>query len=81
MTECDGGDPSEQLFRGSDRGVRKTARVFVGESIVRKTDRVLNKGDDAIVCLPRAKIETITERVENISGMVAYQIFLVVNTI
>ena len=37
-------------------------------SIVRKTDRVLNKGDDVVVCLPRAKIKTITERVENIVG-------------
>ncbi|KAI0214967.1 hypothetical protein LSAT2_032978 [Lamellibrachia satsuma] len=47
-------------------GVRKRARVFVGDSIVRKTDRVLNKGDDVVVCLPGAKIEAITERVENI---------------
>ena len=47
-------------------GVRK--RVFVGDSIVRKTDRVLNKGDDVVVCLPGAKIEAITERVENIVG-------------
>ena len=37
-------------------GVRKRARVFVGDSIVRKTDRVLNKGDDVVVCLPGAKI-------------------------
>ncbi|KAI0208713.1 hypothetical protein LSAT2_006601 [Lamellibrachia satsuma] len=43
-------------------GVRKRARVFVGDSIVRKTDRVLNKGDDVVVCLLGAKIETITER-------------------
>ena len=49
-------------------GVRKRARVFVGDSIVRKTDRVLNKGDDVVVCLPWAKIEAITERVENIVG-------------
>ena len=49
-------------------GVRKRARVFVWDSIVRKTDRVLNKGDDVIVCLPGAKIETITERVKNIVG-------------
>ena len=48
--------------------VRKRARVFVGDSIVRKTDRVLNKGDDVVVCLPGAKIEAITERVENIVG-------------
>ena len=49
-------------------GARKRARVFVGDSIVRKTDRVLNKGDDVVVCLPGAKIEAITERVENIVG-------------
>ena len=49
-------------------GVRKRTRVFVGDSIVRKTDRVLNKGDDVVVCLPGAKIEAITERVENIVG-------------
>ena len=49
-------------------GVRKRARVFVGDSIVRKTNRVLNKGDDVVVCLPVAKLEAITERVENIVG-------------
>ena len=37
-------------------------------SIVRKTDRVLNKGDYVEVCLPGVKIEAITERVENIVG-------------
>ena len=50
-------------------GVRKRARVFVGDSIVRKTDRILNKGEDVVVCLPGAKIEAITERVENIVGL------------
>ncbi|KAI0241944.1 hypothetical protein LSAT2_015403 [Lamellibrachia satsuma] len=59
-------------------GVRKTLyhcptntlflRVFVGDSIVRKTARVLNKGDDMVVCLPGANIEAITERVKNIVG-------------
>ena len=49
-------------------GVRKRVRVFVGDSIVRKTDRVLNKGDDVVVCLPGAKIEAITQRVKNIVG-------------
>ena len=47
-------------------GVRKRTSVFVGDSIVRKIDRVLNKGDDLVVCLPGAKIAAITERVENI---------------
>ena len=50
-------------------GVRKRAWVFVGDSMVRKTDRVLNKGEDVVVCLPGAKIEAITERVENIVGL------------
>ena len=40
----------------------------MGDSIVRKTDRVLNKGDDVVVCLPGPKIEAITDRVENIVG-------------
>ena len=40
----------------------------MGGSIVRKADIVLNKGDDVVVCLPGAKIEAITERVENIVG-------------
>ena len=40
----------------------------MGDSIVSKTDRVLNKGDDVVVCLPVAKIEAITERVEHIVG-------------
>ena len=49
-------------------GVRKRARVFVGDSIVRKTDIVLNKENDVVVCLPGAKTEAITERVKNIVG-------------
>ena len=49
-------------------GVRRRARVFVGDSIVRKTDRALNKGDDVVVCFPGAKIKAIIERVEKILG-------------
>ena len=33
-------------------GLRERARMFVGDSIVRKTDRDLNKGDGLVVCLP-----------------------------
>ena len=40
----------------------------MGDSIIRKTDRVLNKGDDMVICLPGAKIEAITEGIENIMG-------------
>ena len=45
-------------------GVRWRARVFVGDSIVRKTDRALNKEEDVVVCIPEAKIEASTERVK-----------------
>ncbi|KAI0222648.1 hypothetical protein LSAT2_026088 [Lamellibrachia satsuma] len=62
-------------------GVRKRARVFVGDSIVRKTDRVLNKGDDVVVCLPGAKIEAITERVKNIVGSDGNPIDVIKNVI
>ena len=57
-----------QLFRGSDIGGEKEIEGICGDTIVRKTDRVLNKGDDVVVCLPGTKIEAITERVENIVG-------------
>ena len=50
--------------------MRKRARVFVEDSIVRKTNRVLNKGDDVVVYLPGAKIEAITERVEHIMSSI-----------
>ena len=40
-------------------GMRR-ARVFVGDSIVRKTDRLLNKGDDVVVSLSWAEIEAVT---------------------
>ena len=42
--------------------------MFMGDSIVRKTDRALNKGDDMVVCFPGAKIEAITEKVDKIVG-------------
>ena len=77
MGETGGKGSGQNVMEGIERksysaavieGVRKRARVFVGDSIVRKTDRVLNKGDDVVVCLPGAKIEAITERVKNIVG-------------
>ena len=40
----------------------------MGDSIDRKTDRVLNNGDDVVACLPGAKIKVMTEREENILG-------------
>ena len=51
-----------------DRGALRTERVFKGDSILRKTDRTLSKGEDVVVCLPGARIEHVTERVENVLG-------------
>ena len=55
---------SEAVIEGASR----TERVFMGDSILRKTDKTLNKGEDVVVCLPGARIEHVTERVENTLG-------------
>ena len=47
-------------------GFKRKSRIFVGDSIVRKIDSRLNKGEDVVVCLPGARIEHVTERVEKI---------------
>ena len=49
-------------------GALRTERVFMGDSILRKTDRTLSMGEDVVVCLPGARIEHVTERVENVLG-------------
>ena len=40
----------------------------MGDSIVRKTDTRLSKRKDVVACLPGARIEHVTERVEQIMG-------------
>ena len=49
-------------------GCERTSTIYVGDSIVRKTDTRLGKGKDVVVCLPGARIEHVTERVEKIMG-------------
>ena len=49
-------------------GCKRTSTIYVGHSIVRKTDTRLSKGKDVVVCLPGARIEHVTERVEKIMG-------------
>ena len=49
-------------------GCKRTSTIYVGYSIVRKTDTILSKGKDVVVCLPGARIEHVTERVETIMG-------------
>ena len=49
-------------------GIKRNSRIYVGDSIVRKTDSRLSKGEDVVVCLPGARMEHVTERVETIMG-------------
>ena len=49
-------------------GCERTSTIYVGDSIIRKTGRRLGKGKDVVVCLPGARIEHVTERVEKIMG-------------
>ena len=49
-------------------GFKKNSTIYVGDSIVRKTDTRLSNGKDVVVCLPGARIEHVTERVEKIMG-------------
>ena len=49
-------------------GIKRNCRIYVGDSIVRKSDTRLSKGEDVVVCLPGARIEHVTERVEEFMG-------------
>ena len=40
----------------------------MGDSILRKTDKTLSKGEDVVICLPQARIEHVIERVEHIGA-------------
>ena len=47
-------------------GIKRNTTIYVGDSIIGKTDSRLSKGEDVVVCLPGARIEHVTERVEKI---------------
>ena len=49
-------------------GFKRNSTIYVGDSIVRKTDTRMSKGKDVVVCLPGARTEHVTERVEQIMG-------------
>ena len=59
---------------GQDGERRKTysAAVIdgfnVGDSMAMKTDTRLSKGEDVVVCIPGARIDNVTEKVEHIMG-------------
>ena len=50
-------------------GVWRTERLFMLDSIFRKTDKTLSKGEYVVVCLPGTRIDHVTERVENVLAM------------
>ena len=47
---------------------KRNYTIYVGDSLVWKTDTRMSKGKDVVVCLPGATIEHVTERVEQIMG-------------
>ena len=49
-------------------GFKRNSTIFLWENIVRKTDTRLSKGEDVVVCLPGARIEHVTESVDQIMG-------------
>ena len=49
-------------------GALRTERVFINDSILRKTAKTLSQGEDVVACLLGATIEHVTERVENTLG-------------
>ena len=49
-------------------GKARKARVFMGDSIIRKVDKIVNRGDDITVCLPGSKIEDIAEKAGQVMG-------------
>ena len=49
------------------QGKARKARVFMGNSIIRKVDKIVNR-DDITVCLPGAKIENIAEKAGQVMG-------------
>ena len=40
-------------------GINRMSRVYLGDSIVRKTDAGLNKDNDIVVCLQGERIEHV----------------------
>ena len=49
-------------------GKARKARVFMGNSIIRKVAQIVNRGDNITVCLPGAKIEDIAEKAGQVMG-------------
>ena len=67
-------DEEQQLIEGRSyadavaKGTERRLRVIMRDSIVRKLNKIINKGGDVTVCLPGANIEDVTKRVGQVMG-------------
>ena len=61
-------EKEERSIQRLREGIKRNATTYVGDSTGRKTDSRLSKGEDVVLCLPGARIEHVTERVEAIMG-------------
>ena len=50
------------------QGKARKAWIFMGDSIIRKVDKIVNRGEDIMVCLPGTKIEDVAEKAGQIMG-------------
>ena len=44
------------------------ARIFMGDSVIRKLDKVVNRGEDIMVCLPGTKTGDVAEKAGQVMG-------------
>ena len=50
------------------QGKARESRILMGDFIIRKVEKIANRGDDITVCLPGAKIEDIAAQAGQVMG-------------
>ena len=61
--------PQERSFADVvSKGKTRKTRIFTGDSIIRKADKVVNREEDITVCLPGAKTEDVAEKAGQVMG-------------
>ena len=43
---------------------KRKVRIYFEEPVVRNTDAILNKNEDIVVCLPRARFKHVTDIIQ-----------------
>ena len=55
--------PQERSFADVvSQGKTRKTRIFTGDSIIRKADKVVNREEDITVCLPGEKTEDVADK-------------------